>query len=84
MISRFAFPTPILAGKGALEELPEQLVALGVKRPLIITDPGLLATSAMDLLRMVVPKAPVFSEVRPNPVETDVTAGAEGFPGACL
>ncbi len=79
MISRFAFPTPISSGRGALEQLPEALVSLGVKTPLIVTDPGLLATSAMELLRIILPDAPVFSEVRANPLEADVEAGARAF-----
>lgn len=76
MISRFAFPTSIISGEGALDSLPEQLAALGMQRPLIVTDPGLLPTSAMTLLRSVLPDSPVFSRVRPNPVEDNVTAGA--------
>lgn len=79
MISRFAFPTPILAGNGALEELPELLKSLGVKAPLIVTDPGLVTTSAMSLLRAILPDAQVFSEVRPNPLESDVVAGGKAF-----
>jgi 4-hydroxybutyrate dehydrogenase len=79
MISRFAFPTPILSGNGALEELPELLNALGVKRPLIVTDPGILGTSAMGLLRAILPDARIYSDVQPNPQERDVSEGAAAF-----
>ena len=39
MLSRFAFPTSILFGPGALAELPAELAGVGSRRPLIVTDP---------------------------------------------
>src|SRR4051812_43433837 len=85
MISSFAFPTPILHGAGAVCELPERLGALGAagapnpKRPLIVTDPGLLATPAFQSLRDLLPEAGVFSGVHPNPLEADVEAAAVAY-----
>lgn len=82
MISHFSFPTRIAHGAGTLAELPEALARLGVRRPLIVTDPGLLATPAFALLREVLPGAAVFSGVHPNPVEDDVAAAAGAFESA--
>jgi 4-hydroxybutyrate dehydrogenase len=79
MISSFAFPTPILHGAGAINELPGRLGAMNARRPLIVTDPGLLATSAFESLRDLLPQAAVFSEVHPNPVEADVEAAAAAY-----
>lgn len=79
MISSFAFPTAILHGYGALEELPSRLATRNLQRPLIVTDAGLLATSAFQLLRTLLPDAPVYSAVHPNPVESDVSGAAEAF-----
>ena len=33
-------PTDILAGAGRIAELPERVTALGLKRALVVTDPG--------------------------------------------
>lgn len=76
MISSFAFPTPIVHGRGALKELPARLAGLGGMRPFLVTDPGLLPTPAFESLRALLPKAAVFSGVHPNPVESDVEAAA--------
>lgn len=83
VISTFSFPTRILSGEGALAELPAELVRAGVRRPLVVTDPGLLPTPALALLREALGEAPaIFSGVHPNPVEADVTAGAEAYRAA--
>jgi 4-hydroxybutyrate dehydrogenase len=80
MISSFSFPTPILHGVGALDELPARLERFGISRPLVVTDRGLLATDAFALLRSRLPAdAKVFSEVHPNPIEADVEAGIEAW-----
>src|SRR5258708_6012030 len=80
MISTFSFPTRILSGVGALGELRAELAASGVQRPLVVTDGGLLPTPAFALLREALgTPATVFSQVHPNPIESDVEAGAEAF-----
>ncbi|RYD75700.1 MAG: iron-containing alcohol dehydrogenase [Verrucomicrobiaceae bacterium] len=84
MISSFAFPTSIVHGPGALGEVPARLAARGLRRPLIVTDPGLLRTPAFQLLREIVPNPAIFSEVHPNPVEQDVAGAAAAFrSGGC-
>jgi alcohol dehydrogenase class IV len=82
MISSFAFPTAILHGPGAMRELPERLSAMGTedaKRPLIVTDAGLLSTPTFESLHAILPKAAVFSGVHPNPLEPDVEAAAAAY-----
>ena len=77
MISNFSFPTKIRFGAGALEELPQQLDALGIRRPLVVTDPGLLATGAFKALEKISGKKwAIFSGVHPNPTIEDVDAAA--------
>ncbi len=84
----FSFPTPTRVGAGTLKELPARLAALGCRRPLVVTDPGLLTSPAFDLLRNVLGAAnegktwAVFSSVRPNPEEADVVAGARAYRAA--
>jgi 4-hydroxybutyrate dehydrogenase len=81
----FSFPTTTLFGAGAIAELPARLKALGIRRPLVVTDPGLLSTEAFGLLRKALGSDSngkdwhVFSGVHPNPVERDVIQAADAF-----
>ncbi len=86
----FSFPTPTLFGSGALAELPARLARLGVQRPLVVTDPGLLPTAAFQRLQNILgadgqgTRWFLYSGVHPNPVEEDVRAGAAAYrAGGC-
>jgi 4-hydroxybutyrate dehydrogenase len=85
MISNFSFPTRIRFGAGAVRELPEHLQALGIRRPLVVTDPGLLATDAFKAVEEISGKEwTVFSGVHPNPTIEDVDATAAAYrDGGC-
>jgi len=79
----FSFPTPTLCGPGVISDLPGHLAELGVRRPLVVTDPGLLSTRAFQRLREVLGASAqgtewhLYSGVHPNPVEQDVRGAAE-------
>jgi 4-hydroxybutyrate dehydrogenase len=81
----FSFPTPTLFGAGALSELPQRMKLLGIYRPLVVTDPGLVVTRAFDALSQVLGTGArdrdwfVSSGVHPNPVEQDVRDAAQMF-----
>lgn len=78
----FSFPTLTRFGCGTIRELSERLVQLGVRRPLVVTDPGLVNTEAFHNLEAVLgPDRAnrdwfLFSQVHPNPVEEDVRQAA--------
>ncbi len=79
----FNYPTAIRFGAGRIAELADHCQAHGIRRPLFVTDPGL---AAMPMTRNVVAGleraglgVAVFSEVRPNPVEANITAGVQAF-----
>ncbi len=84
-LTAFSFPTRTLFGPGALAELPAHLVRLGVRRPLVVTDAGLLATSAFKALTETLGAAGqgrdwfLYSAVHPNPIEGDVREPAALF-----
>jgi len=71
----YSFPTTILFGAGAIEKLPGELEKRGMKKPLIVTDFGLARTPVMQRISGLVPHAPVFSKVDPNPTEQNVLDG---------
>jgi len=84
-ISSFSFPTTTLSGAGALAELPGRLAKLNIKRPLVVTDPGLLQTEAFQKLQQTLGVAGqgktwfLHSGVHPNPIETDVSESAAAY-----
>ena len=77
------YPTSIKFGAGRIVELPEHCRSLGMKRPLLVTDAGLAAlpmvANAAQLCRDAGLGCEVFSDVQPNPVESNVTAGVAAF-----
>ncbi len=81
-LTTFSFPTPTVFGVGALAELPGRLRRLSIRRPLVVTDAGLLATDAFGRLRQTLGPADqnqewfLFSGVHPNPLERDVVEAA--------
>jgi alcohol dehydrogenase class IV len=85
-ISSFSFPTPTLYGPGTLAELPVRLPGIGIRKPLVVTDPGLLPTESFKLvdkaLSLLGPKGQgwaLYSDVHPNPIESDVVNGARAY-----
>lgn len=77
----WSYPTAIRFGAGRIEELPAACAALGINRPLVITDPG-LALHAVGERVLAIARAAglptgLFADVRPNPTAADVTAGVE-------
>lgn len=77
------YPTAIKFGAGRIKELAELCKANGIQRPLFVTDPGLAASPMVadilaDLKAAGLP-VQMFSDVRPNPVEANITAGVKAF-----
>jgi 4-hydroxybutyrate dehydrogenase len=78
-LSTFSFPTRILFGAGAIENLPGELEKRGMRKPLLITDRGLAMTAVADRVRKLVPQARVFAAVDPNPTEGNVIEGTRFY-----
>src|SRR5436309_15602911 len=81
----FSFPTTSLFGAGRLAELPQQLEGLGIRRPLVVTDPGVLNTEAFQRLDHALgPRRQgknwfLSFGVHANPLEHDVLEAAAAF-----
>jgi alcohol dehydrogenase class IV len=83
LVSKWNYPTTVRFGAGRIKELPDALAFAGVKNPLFVTDPGLakLPVVASTLAILDEAKIPygVFSDVKPNPVDSNLTAGIAVF-----
>ena len=79
----FNYPTAVKFGAGRIKELADHCKAVGIRRPLLVTDPGLagspmVAAIVKDLKAADLP-VQVFSDVRPNPVEANIIAGVKAY-----
>src|SRR5258708_33891629 len=79
LVGNWSYPTAIRFGAGRIRELPEACKAVGLKRPLLVTDPGLaklpMIADAMVALRKMGIEVALFSDVKPNPVASNVESG---------
>jgi alcohol dehydrogenase class IV len=73
------YPTRVWAGPGRIAELPAACAALGIRRPLLVTDEGLRAAPMVREARALVPGAGLFADVRGNPVAANITAGLAAY-----
>ena len=78
-VVELAWPTRVVLGPGALARLPAHLAALGVRRPLVVTDPGValagIAGQVHAVLEAAGMRAERFEEVQPNPTDRDAERG---------
>jgi len=85
MVRQYNFPTIIRFGAGAIKELPDHLVAAGLKKPLLVTDP---MVAQFDFFKEIIAalrakelSVEVFSDIHKNPVKSDVLKGGDVFTG---
>ncbi len=77
------FPTRIVFGAGRIDGLPRLVRSVGMRRPLLVTDPGL---AALPMVQNAVANnaaagfpTTVYADVRGNPVESNVNDGIAAF-----
>lgn len=72
----FGVPQMIYQGKGCIQKIPEVLKGEGWKKVMLIIDPNMLKTDIDKLFKNILSESEVeyciFSEIKPNPQETDI------------
>ncbi|WP_135502820.1 iron-containing alcohol dehydrogenase [Roseovarius aestuariivivens] len=83
LIGNWSYPTNIRFGTGRISELAESCHAIGISRPLLVTDRGLaalpLTSRILNLLEAGGLGRACFSDVDPNPNELNLLAGIEAY-----
>jgi choline dehydrogenase len=74
-------PTRLVHGPGAVASLADECRALGITRPLLVTDPGVAAAGLVDRVQPQLNGVVVFDEVRPNPDIELVDRAADVYRG---
>ncbi|MGB3314574.1 MAG: iron-containing alcohol dehydrogenase [Albidovulum sp.] len=81
--ANWSYPTAVKFGPGRIKELADHCKAVGMKRPLLVTDKALaslpITAGALDILDAAGLGRAVFSEVDPNPNEKNMEAGIEAY-----
>jgi alcohol dehydrogenase class IV len=81
--ANWSYPTAVRFGPGRIKELADACRTAGISRPLLVTDAGLakfpITLKAMELLKEAGLPAAMFSDVQPNPVDSNVEAGIAAF-----
>jgi alcohol dehydrogenase class IV len=82
-ISIFSFPTRIVFGAGAIRELGGEAKRLGIERPLLVTDRGIVQCGIADRIIEEGKRSglslTIYDGVNPNPVEQNVLQGLETY-----
>jgi len=83
MLSTWAFPTKIIFGPDAIGQVAAVARDLGIKRPLMVTDPGIVKCGLLERLAAPLKQAGIdwaaFDRVEGNPTEASVFPGVEVY-----
>ena len=83
LVGNWNYPSAIRFGPGRIKDLPSACRELGMTKPLLVTDPGLADLEIVQDAAASCCEAglscSIFSDVRGNPVEANVTAGVDCF-----
>ncbi|MDG0991485.1 MAG: iron-containing alcohol dehydrogenase [Luminiphilus sp.] len=81
----WSHPVPIAYGPGRLTEIAEHCVALGISKPLIVTDKGSAALPFIKRTQLLLEDqgiaSSVFSQISPNPRDHEVKSAKAMFRG---
>lgn len=79
LTGNWSFPAPVRFGAGRISEIGDACKAVGLKKPLLVTDRGLeemeITARALDLIQDAGLGRAVFAAVDPNPSERNLEDG---------
>ena len=80
MSMNWNYPTNIWFGEKRVNEIQKACESLNIKKPLIVTDPGILKTNIVEEINGYLnSKANIYSNVQSNPTGANVEKGVESF-----
>lgn len=83
MANRFVLNETSYHGEGALSAVAQEIVARGLTKPMVCSDPDLLRFGVTDKVLNVLKEAglpyEIFSEIKPNPTIENVQAGVAAY-----
>ena len=80
MSMNWNYPTTIWFGNQRINEIQKACESLNIRKPLIVTDPGILKTNIIEKINSsLVNKSNIFSEVQSNPTGKNVELGVSYF-----
>ena len=81
--ANWSYPTAIRFGAGRISEIADACAVAGIKKPLLITDRGLvdmdITQGTLDLLDAAGLGRSIFADVDPNPNEKNAAAGVKAY-----
>src|SRR5215831_3521274 len=79
----WSYPTSVRFGAGRISELPDAVKTAEMTKPLFVTDPNLAAmpmvSDAMTSLTAAGLSPTLFTDIRANPVGSNITSGTAAF-----
>src|SRR5688500_9653207 len=72
--------TDIFFDPGITQHLPQILPRYNILRPLLVTDPGIISAGLLGSLP--IQPAALFTDVHPNPTESNVLSGLHAYRAA--
>lgn len=83
LTANWTYPTVVRMGNGRISELAEACRTLGMRAPLLVTDPGIaslpMVAAAIAANEQAGLPTGLFSKVQPNPLGSNVDAGVVAF-----
>lgn len=80
-VSSFFIPCTTLVGFGAAHAIPERMKMLGSKRPLIVTDKGIVNAGILKMITDILDKSKmsyiIYDKTIPNPTDKNVAEATE-------
>src|ERR1043166_8814061 len=83
MLTSWSFPTKISFGPGAIRQIADAVRDLKIRRPLVVTDPGVVRCGLLDRLKDPLNSGGfdwvLFDKVEGNPTEASVFPGIDVY-----